>query len=480
MKTAPREANQALIDDSTLSDWVPQYELEVGGASNTGDLLDCARLNRPAEFSGFDVISVLGLDLSQGLNGGFDPAQAVGVLAGGQTVYASLDRFFVATTKWAGADVAAAERLADWSEDFETDLHSFAITSGAPIEYVASGSVPGTLLNSFSLDEQDGFLRVLTTDGSPWDQSNLSETRLTVFSEDGDVLTPVGEVGGLGQGEALYSARLIGDRGFAVTFRQVDPFYVLDLSDPTAPTVSGELKIPGFSTYLHPVGDHRVLGIGRAATDDGVVTGLKLSLFDVSDAANPVEISTWTLDSAQSAAEYDHHAFQMIGSTAILPVQSSTDGFNGAIVFDIGDAITELGRITHVDPSEQPTSECRELVEGDLPESSPLYWLSVDTYTRTQLCTSDQASGYGNWQCDQISRDQFPNWFGLPAEVADELAAINGGELDRIEMCYSNDGWTEAIQRSLVVDNTLWTLSMRSLHANDLTTLEPLAAVELA
>ena len=113
----------------------------------------------------------------------------------------------------------------------------------------------GTLLNQFSLDEHEGYLRVVTTEGSPWDRRNLSESQLVVLEESDDILRRVGRVGGLGKGESVFSSRLMGDRGFIVTFRQVDPLYVVDLSDPAEPRVTGELKIPGFSSYLHPVGD---------------------------------------------------------------------------------------------------------------------------------------------------------------------------------------------------------------------------------
>ena len=93
------------------------------------------------------------------------------MLAAGQTVYASLDRFYVATTRWLAADASVADDMIAWADDYETDLHAFAITADTPVQYLASGSVPGTLLNSFSLDEHQGYLRVLTTDGTPWDQS---------------------------------------------------------------------------------------------------------------------------------------------------------------------------------------------------------------------------------------------------------------------------------------------------------------------
>ena len=142
------------------------------------------------------------------------------------------------------------------------------------------------------------------------------------MEEQGKSLVQVGQVGGLGKGESLYSVRLLDDVGFAVTFRQIDPFYVIDLSDPVNPEVVGELKIPGFSTYLHPVDENIVLGIGQNADDQGRVLGLKVSSFDVSDPSNPVETSTWVLDNTNSVAEYDHRAFQMRERLAVLPVQN--------------------------------------------------------------------------------------------------------------------------------------------------------------
>ena len=118
------------------------------------------------------------------------------------------------------------------------------------------------------MDEHDGYLRIVTTTGSPWSEQNQSESQLIVMEEQGKSLVQVGQVGGLGKGESLYSVRLLDDVGFAVTFRQIDPFYVIDLSDPVNPEVVGELKIPGFSTYLHPVDENIVLGICLLYTSD--------------------------------------------------------------------------------------------------------------------------------------------------------------------------------------------------------------------
>ncbi len=474
------EANRQIVDESTVDAWLPGYELTAGGQSSTGSLVSCERAHRPAEFSGFDMISIVDLDIAAGLGDGLERTSAVGVLAGGQTVYSSTDRMYVATTKWAGSDIAEeTTRQPEWNEEYETDIHAFVIAPDEPTEYVASGTIDGSLLNQFSLDEHDGYLRAITTRGSPWNRDETSETHLVVFEEQGDQLTPIGEVGGLGKGEMLHSARLMGDIGFAVTFRQIDPFYVLDLSDPTNPRVTGELKIPGVSTYLHPVGDDRVLGIGQDATEDGLTTGLKLSLFDVSDVAAPREIAVWTLDDANSPAEWDHRAFQMWGTTAILPVQTWNQSFNGAVLFDIGDGISEIGRVSHVDGDAAPSSDCRTLTVDDVPEESELWWMVNEGAGHVQLCEDTDRGGFGTWTCENFPLDQVQGGLDAP-DVADDTTpwpgVDNGG---RIELCWPDDGYHEAIQRSLVIDGTLWTTTQSAIQANDLDGLGLLARFPL-
>lgn len=468
------EANRQIVDESTLEDWIPTYQLVGPDGETSGSLISCDRLHHPADFSGFDVVSVIDLDLSSGLEPAVD---AVGVLASGQTVYSSSDRFYVATTKWVPPSLDDGAVRA-WSEDYETEIHAFAIAPGEPTTYVASGSVRGSLLNQFSLDEHEGDLRIVHTDGSPWNGGDASETFLTVLREDGDRLTPIGSVGGLGKGEQLYSARLMGDIGFAVTFRQVDPLYVLDLSDPTDPRVVGELKIPGFSTYLHPLGDGRVLGIGKDATENGGVTGLKLSLFDVSDPSDPREISVWTLPNAESVAEWDHRAFQMWGSTAIVPVQSWMGTVNGAMLFDIGDTITEIGQVSHAHGGTTPTSDCRAITIDQLtPEMSDLWWMAQEGHL--QVCGPDAVGGWPGSVCETMSADDSQWWFADDATRETDLAAIDLGPDDTVEVCWPDGGYQEAILRSLVADGTLYTVSRTTLQANDLATLAVIGQVPI-
>jgi uncharacterized secreted protein with C-terminal beta-propeller domain len=184
-----------------------------------------------------------------------------------------------------------------------------------------------------------------------------TDSVVTVLRNDGGELRQVGAVGGLGLGEQIQSVRFMGDVGYVVTFRQIDPLYTIDLRDPSNPRMMGELKIPGFSSYLHPIGDGLLLGIGRDADLTGRTTGMQVTVFDVADLANPSELQRVSLPDASSEAEWDHHAFLWWAdtSTVVVPVQefAPTGVFTGAIGYRVGRAgIGELGRVTH---PEDPT-----------------------------------------------------------------------------------------------------------------------------
>jgi uncharacterized secreted protein with C-terminal beta-propeller domain len=179
---------------------------------------------------------------------------------------------------------------------------------------------------------------------------------VTVLREIGAGLVRVGLVDGLGQTEQIYSVRFMGDTGYVVTFRQTDPLYTLDLSDPRSPRVVGELKIPGYSAYLHPVGDGLLMGIGQDATDDGRVRGTQVSVFDVSEPASPVRLDTYTLsEGTSSQVEYDHHAFLYWEGLAMVPVQQwwvddkRESVFMGAVGLRVGDdgRLSEVARVSH-------------------------------------------------------------------------------------------------------------------------------------
>jgi uncharacterized secreted protein with C-terminal beta-propeller domain len=162
------------------------------------------------------------------------------------------------------------------AEDLENGLksyvHKFSLASAEQASYVASGEVRGRIRSQWSLSEHEGDLRLATTDQQGWD-SETSESFVSVLRQVGDELQQIGQVGELGKTEEIQGVRFIGTAGYVVTFRQTDPLYAIDLSDPTKPVTVGELKIPGYSAYLHPVGEGLLLGVGYDGTDEGQLLG---------------------------------------------------------------------------------------------------------------------------------------------------------------------------------------------------------------
>jgi uncharacterized secreted protein with C-terminal beta-propeller domain len=168
------------------------------------------------------------------------------------------------------------------------------------LSIATTASIPGHLLNQFSLDEYNGYLRLTTTVGETWGNNGKTRNDVYVLNQN---LAVVGSILDLGITERIYSTRFVGDKGYLVTFRQVDPFYVLDLSNPKKPVMAGELKIPGYSSYLEPIDQNTILGVGQ---ESGKV---KVALFDVSNPKNPTEQSKYTLTDSWTDVNSNHHAF---------------------------------------------------------------------------------------------------------------------------------------------------------------------------
>lgn len=310
------EANRRVVEESTIDDWLPHRQpVDAAGTGGTPELLlDCTAIGTPSEVSGFSTVSVVTLPV----DGDATPSSAAGVLAAGGTVYASTERVVVATSPWwswasdGGSDASTSH----------TDLHTFDISDPDATRYVASGRVDGWLLDQFSIDEADGVVRVATT-LTPPSSGEPTSSSLVILREDGDDLAEVGRVDGLGLTEQIYAVRYLGpDLAAVVTFRQTDPLYLLDTSDPAHPVAVGELKIPGYSAYLHPLGDDLLLGVGQDATDDGRTTGLQVSLFDVSDVTAPERVGQLGWPDTGSAAEWDHRAFLLWDGRVYLPAET--------------------------------------------------------------------------------------------------------------------------------------------------------------
>ncbi len=247
------------------------------------------------------------------------------ILAGAQSVYASKDALYLAAQLWDGwsgfsETLPPAGTPMNW-----TTIHQFDTRQADRATYVASGTVAGSLLNQFSMDEHEGILRVALTESRFAEASNIPSQRwplgsvshiTTLKLESGDAthgarLRPFGRTPDLAPDERIFSARFDDDRAFLVTFRQVDPLFAIDLQDPANPTVLGELKIPGFSNYMQVIDNDTLLTIGNDADAiTGMTRGLKLSLFDVSDMTAPRELHSLLLNNSEwSEANHNHKAF---------------------------------------------------------------------------------------------------------------------------------------------------------------------------
>ncbi len=478
--------NKEVIAESTLEDWLPAYSLVANGEVTTGLLSQCDQVHQPNEFAGFGALSVVSIDTSTPLAA----STSSSVLSEGRTVYASTEALFVTTNSWIDPRSWEDPEFRP-EDDWSTSIHKFSTPMGAAAEYQASGSVDGSLLNQFSMSEYDGVFRVATTEGSPWGRSEeTSVSSITTFEQQGDQLVQLGHVGGMGEGEQIFSVRYVGDLAYVVTFRQTDPLYTVDLADPANPTILGELKITGYSGYLHPISDTLVVGIGQEASEEGRTEGAKVTLFDVSDLAAPTALDSWVLPNSYTEAEWDHRSalWWADENLLVIPVQqwgsgngdegSSGEGFFGAVALTIADGtITEKGRLSHIDTEAQGQTDCRRLTTADLPEGSEReselwYILNEEGENSVILaCTADQRGGYSGYSCEKIPADEIRNWFG-PVE------GLDLGDADRIEMCWL-DSYQDSITRALVIGDKLWTISRSTIQANAIDTLEKLTSATL-
>eukprot|EP01083_Nonionella_stella_P016342 45654_1 len=277
------------------------------------------------------------------------PADVAGAFSSGwlQSVYAS-QRFAATVNVGSSYDATTG----NWEQS--SFLLGFDISSDAGPEPFCYAEVQGQPLNQYSLDLFQGHLRVVTTEWN-WRWSDTEESRtlnkivvLKVPAEDGgQEMLKVAETGHIGKpNESVRSVRFIQDKAYIVTFETMDPFYIFDLSDPTSPEKMGELEIPGFSSYLHPIeidGVPLMLGVGEHANETtGRTTGLKISLFDISDPTSPTENATFIDEGAYSSAGNDYKSFRYlkISQKLILPKSEYTwsekGNFDGFVVYDVG------------------------------------------------------------------------------------------------------------------------------------------------
>jgi hypothetical protein len=360
--------NRKVVQRSTPADWLPRYDLEVAGHRSQGQV-PCDRVVHPAAFTGSSLLTVYTVDLAGAPDRVLAGGDPVTIAADGDTVYGTAASLFIATDE-------------SWRGNVQrTEVHRFDVSGPGRPRYAASGAVPGSLLNQYAMSEYQGHLRIATTTteavgpGRCCGRPAASQSAVRVLDQRGDALVEVGRLDGLGKGERLYAVRFVGPVGYAVTFRQTDPLYTLDLRDPRHPSAVGELTIRGYSAYLHPAGYGRLIGVGQDATAQGRRLGAQVSLFDVIDPARPARVARYQVPGGYSAVESDPHAFLYwpAAGLVVVPVAAPdldpTGGYAvGALALSLrGTALGQRGMVRHppTGPDHWRAGISRALVVGD-------------------------------------------------------------------------------------------------------------------
>jgi inhibitor of cysteine peptidase len=373
----------------------------------------------------FQYTIILAIDLEN-----YEVSEKVMVTGSTHNIFVSQDNIFTTFTKYSNRWI---EQNAQESE--KTIINKISIDK-LNINFVATGEVKGHILNQFSIDEYEGNLRIATTVGDMWNEENPSINNVYVLDENLDL---IGELENLAPGERIYSVRFMGEKGYVVTFKKVDPLFVMDLSDPENPDVLGKLKIPGYSDYLHPYDETHIIGIGKEAVeadeedmfgrgiDFAWYQGVKIAIFDVSDVENPIEMHKIVIGDrgTQSEALYDHKAFlfDREKELMVIPItlaeiseeeKQEYDGygvppygdvvFQGAHVYNINleEGFDLVGQISHYD-------------ENEVEKKSGYYWYG-NRNIRRSLYMDETLYTFSNeilmtnslWDLDEISSVEFP------------------------------------------------------------------------
>lgn len=362
-----------------------QQELPHFLDSKTGSekpMVECSGIKFLPHYENPDFVAVASIDVS-------NPQSEVGrevIMGAGNTVYASTSNLYIAGTRWEYPELQKFDVFAPWHEGKETTtIFRFRLEQDGSVKFHGKGDVPGHLLNQFSLDEEGSAFRVATTTGEVWNSGDgRSKNHIYILDKE-NLEKTLGKIENIAPGEKIYSVRFLGKRAYMVTFKKIDPFFVIDLSDNSAPKILGELKIPGYSDYLHPFDENHIIGFGKEAVDPASVEdewpgrdfdfawyqGMKIALFDVTDVANPKVLFKEVVGDRGTESEllHNHRAllFDKARGLFAFPVtvaeiadktagqytgsQSGTPVFKGAYVYtlDLTNGFQLKGKVTHYD-----------------------------------------------------------------------------------------------------------------------------------
>lgn len=379
-----RAAMVALLAERETEEWLPRTQIinSEGEIVSQGRLYDCEDLYLPQITAQLGILNISSFDLTPETD-----LDSTGVVARGWQVYGSQENIYVSATSgfWWG-----------WRGGSTSHIHKFSLHGDGAVDYRASGQVDGWTLNQFAFSEYEGDLRVATTTNTG--------NNVFVLREDQGLLKEIGAVRDLAPGEQIYAVRYMGDRGYMVTFRQVDPLYSIDLSDPTNPVMTGELKIDGYSSYMHPLDDDHLLTIGMDGDSSGMLTGVHLQIFDVSDMSEPKRIyhhristGSW---SSHSEALYNHLAFTYQPRLGVLGVPMSiweNDArFSGLMLFEatVADGIQEIGRVSHDDLVAQEYCQRWDYSLDCDPDDYEDYWYWYTNMRRSIFMSGEDGQEY--------------------------------------------------------------------------------------
>jgi uncharacterized secreted protein with C-terminal beta-propeller domain len=442
-----------------------QIELHLQDYVNSiTEELDCNSLQKLALFQNLDddlsfssaldtFATVTSFSISDGSSA--DSVKSVMLPGGGFSVYSSADFLVLSVQGW-WVDSAATQ---------QTYLIAYKL-DGPSSNATALGTVPGYILNQFSIDHvvQDGvnYLRVASTTfeqwaevSGVWEVATDSTSQVTILKIDDSEMTVVGDVSDLGKtGETIYSVRFLGDRGYVTTFKTSDPFYTLDLSDPSNPRKVGELEIPGYSSYLHPIGSNLLLGVGQATDANGTALGVQISLFDVSDFSNPVRIQNFAdtsgsnvSSSSYSDAEYDHQAFRYLNESQLLIIPLTIYSYapcNYTFEYPVyNDTLPS-------DPSIGNSTDGAEIATSEGADSK----IVIDDPFPTQCY--EPVSGFDGFRVYEIKPEGIEQYFSIKHDVSDWFTTC----------------WSAAYlpSRSLVFNGDLMTMKGHTILSHDLST----------
>ncbi|CAJ37767.1 conserved hypothetical protein [Methanocella arvoryzae MRE50] len=380
----------------TPDEIIPLYRVGSGDFQPVAEATDI-RYIPPRSISSFVTICSLSMK-----GDGGDLVKET-IAGSGQELYASPDNLYITKS-------SSPYYYREGSSGNETTSIVKFHLSGGQITSAGSGKVPGHLLNQFSMDEHEGYFRIATTRGDLFDDRNPSTNNIYVLDS---AMNTVGSLEGLAPGEKIYSTRFMGSRCYMVTFKKVDPLFVIDLSDPRNPKVLGKLKIPGYSDYLHPYDETHIIGIGKEAIDAGEdktssrgldfawYQGVKMALFDVSDVEHPKELHKVVIGDrgTDSPVLTDHRAFLFDRNTGllVLPVtvaeiqgERTSDNqygdfvFQGAYVYDLSlaNGFVLRGKVTQYE-SDEPFKKSGLYFHGDRSIMRSLFIKDV-LYTMSQ------------------------------------------------------------------------------------------------